>query len=217
MPDQIFSKSLFDYGMKVFKHNKFGYDTKDNGVLICFYHDTLKHRVEARILPGYGLEGALTDAACGRIIRDEHSKDINESALNITSKVLSAVAPEYTQTSLGPTDRTTLFVVLCIVITLLLLLFPSGLAALLGATAGGILTYLLLHPVTIWVLAAILIGAIVGYLGRTIAKGMSENSDWELPTIGAAFMTKTVNIDGISVKVKYFHFHYFCSLNVILV
>lgn len=55
--------SLEDLSMKIFEKNKLGQKGKDNGVLILI----VKADRMARIEVGYGLEGALTDAATTQI------------------------------------------------------------------------------------------------------------------------------------------------------
>jgi uncharacterized protein len=58
--------SIDDYAVRLFENWKIGKDKKDNGVLMLIAE---KER-EARIEVGYGLEGVITDARAGRIIRD---------------------------------------------------------------------------------------------------------------------------------------------------
>ena len=55
-----------DYAERVFEAWKLGQKGKDNGVLVVVVPDDRKMRIEV----GYGLEGTLTDAAAGRIIRN---------------------------------------------------------------------------------------------------------------------------------------------------
>jgi len=55
---------LEDYSMRVVEAWKLGREDRDNGVLILIARDDRKIRIEV----GYGLEGVLPDALCGRII-----------------------------------------------------------------------------------------------------------------------------------------------------
>ncbi len=55
-----------DYAVKVFESWKLGQKDKDNGVLVIVVPQDHKMRIEV----GYGLEAALTDGACGQIIRN---------------------------------------------------------------------------------------------------------------------------------------------------
>ncbi len=58
--------SLEDYTQQLFTSWKIGQKKISNGVLVLiFVHD---HKI--RIQPGYGLEGAMPDALCSRIIRE---------------------------------------------------------------------------------------------------------------------------------------------------
>jgi len=55
---------LEDYSMRVVEAWQLGRQDRDNGVLILIARDDRKIRIEV----GYGLEGVLPDALCGRII-----------------------------------------------------------------------------------------------------------------------------------------------------
>jgi uncharacterized protein len=57
---------LEEYSLKVARTWKLGRAGKDDGVLLLVSRDDHKLRIEV----GYGLEGVLPDALCGRIIRD---------------------------------------------------------------------------------------------------------------------------------------------------
>jgi len=57
---------LEDYSMRVVEAWKLGRQDRDNGVLILIARDDRKIRIEV----GYGLEGVLPDALCGRIINN---------------------------------------------------------------------------------------------------------------------------------------------------
>jgi uncharacterized protein len=60
-------ESIEDYANKTFALNKIGQAKKDNGVLLLIAKQDRKVKIEV----GYGLEGALTDAVCSQIIRQE--------------------------------------------------------------------------------------------------------------------------------------------------
>lgn len=60
------STDVETYADTVFKAWKLGAKGRDNGVLFVIAPKDRKMRIEV----GYGLEGTLTDATCGRIIRD---------------------------------------------------------------------------------------------------------------------------------------------------
>ena len=59
--------TIENFSTKLFEEWKIGKDKKDNGVLILIAMADHKMRIE----PGYGLEGALPDATCYRIITDD--------------------------------------------------------------------------------------------------------------------------------------------------
>lgn len=60
-------ETIENFSTKLFEEWKIGKAKKDNGVLLLFAMDEHKMRIE----PGYGLEGALPDATCYRIITDD--------------------------------------------------------------------------------------------------------------------------------------------------
>ncbi len=60
-------ESLEDYSIRLAEKNKIGKKDKNNGVLVLIVKDDRKIRIEV----GYGLEGALTDALCSKIIRND--------------------------------------------------------------------------------------------------------------------------------------------------
>lgn len=64
--DSLDGRTIEEYANEIFNSWKIGKKGKDNGVLILV---ALKER-EIRIEVGYGLEGYLPDALCGRIIRE---------------------------------------------------------------------------------------------------------------------------------------------------
>jgi uncharacterized protein len=59
-------ESVEEYAVRVFEQWKLGRKGKDNGVLVVVVPQDRRMRIEV----GYGLEGALTDLAASRIIRD---------------------------------------------------------------------------------------------------------------------------------------------------
>lgn len=59
--------TIDEYSVKLFEEWKIGKEKSDNGVLLVIARDEREVRIEV----GYGLEGVITDARAGRIIRDE--------------------------------------------------------------------------------------------------------------------------------------------------
>jgi uncharacterized protein len=62
----IAPESIEEFASRVFADWKLGQKGKDNGVLVVVVPDDRRMRIEV----GYGLEATLTDALCGRIIRN---------------------------------------------------------------------------------------------------------------------------------------------------
>lgn len=86
-----------EYGTALFKKWKIGNEGKNNGVLVLA---AIKDR-KVNITTGYGLEGALPDAVCGRIIREEikpafQQEKYFEGFNNAADKIIAATKGEYT-------------------------------------------------------------------------------------------------------------------------
>jgi uncharacterized protein len=67
-------ESVEDYARRVFEAWKLGRKDRDNGVLILVAPADRRMRIEV----GYGLEGTLTDAAAGRIVRNRMTPRFKE-------------------------------------------------------------------------------------------------------------------------------------------
>jgi uncharacterized protein len=65
-----------DFAERVFRTWRLGQREKDNGILLVIAPDDRRVRIEV----GYGLEGSLTDAAAGRIIRNVIAPAFREDA-----------------------------------------------------------------------------------------------------------------------------------------
>lgn len=88
--------SLEDYSMNLARDWGIGDAEKNNGVLILFTTGEKHVRIEV----GYGLEGALNDAKCGRILDTwavpaMNSGDWDSAALNTWNAVAEEVYAEY--------------------------------------------------------------------------------------------------------------------------
>ena len=84
------------YANRVFTQNNIGQAKKNNGVLLVIAKDDRKMRIEV----GYGLEGALTDAICSRIIRKEITPHFQNGSyyagvLTGVNAIMMATAGEY--------------------------------------------------------------------------------------------------------------------------
>ena len=85
-----------DYAQDLFRAAKLGQQGKDNGVLVLI---TIKER-RMRIHTGRGLEGALPDALCNQIIRNEFAPpfrtgNYDESFRQGLTAVMAAARGEY--------------------------------------------------------------------------------------------------------------------------
>lgn len=87
---------LEDYSLRVVEKWKLGSKKNDNGVLLLIAVDDHKMRIEV----GQGLEGALTDAHCNRIIRNEMAPefrrgDYDAGVLAAITSIKAAIQGEY--------------------------------------------------------------------------------------------------------------------------
>ncbi|MBN8576116.1 MAG: TPM domain-containing protein [Cytophagales bacterium] len=87
------------YSLRVAENWKLGKKEKDNGVLLLIAVDDHEMRIEV----GQGLEGALTDALCNRIIRNEMAPafrraDFDSGVTAAINAITKAIGGEYTAT-----------------------------------------------------------------------------------------------------------------------
>lgn len=88
--------TLEEYSNKLFNEWGIGSEKRDNGVLILFTTDEAHVRMEI----GYGLEGCLPDARCGRIldqyaVEDMHAGNWNAAAVNTWAEAARAAYVDY--------------------------------------------------------------------------------------------------------------------------
>jgi len=93
---------LEDFSLKVSRTWKLGRAGKNDGILLLIAKNDRKMRIEV----GYGLEGTLPDALCGRIVRDEivpkfRENDFSGGISAGVNAILSVLAGEY-----SPSERT---------------------------------------------------------------------------------------------------------------
>ena len=96
-------ESLEDYTLRRATALGIGQKGHDNGVLLLISRDDRKMRIEV----GYGLEGALPDVICARIIREEmmprfQGGSYDDGVTAGVNTILAAIRGEYTA---GPLDR----------------------------------------------------------------------------------------------------------------
>ncbi|MFC1577345.1 TPM domain-containing protein [Candidatus Omnitrophota bacterium] len=89
-------ETIEGYAVTLFERWGIGRKGKDSGVLLLIAVQDRKLRIE----PGYGLEGALPDAVCDRIIRDTivpyfKSGRYSEGILRGSAAIVSVIANEY--------------------------------------------------------------------------------------------------------------------------
>jgi len=149
-------ESLEDVSIRLVDRWKLGRKGRDNGVLFTVFRDDRQMRIEV----GYGLEGALTDALCSQIIRNEISPAFkqglfDEGVTRGVQAIMEATRGEYrgTGNSKDPMERWAPFVFFAMVayvfIPLLTYAIVIGLSiAILGLPAGlifGLVLSGLLH------------------------------------------------------------------------
>ena len=101
--------SLEDYTQQIYSAWKIGQKKTSNGVLILIF--VQDHKI--RIQPGYGLEGAMPDALCSRIIREKmapafRAGNYSEGLSSGITAVMQATNGEYKGTVHGNGKPTTL-------------------------------------------------------------------------------------------------------------
>lgn len=93
---QIYDTSLEDFSLNMARKWGIGNEEKDSGVLLLYTTNTAHVRLEV----GYGLEGSLNDAKCGRILDDYsveqmNNGDWNEAAVYTWTAIAKVVYEEY--------------------------------------------------------------------------------------------------------------------------
>jgi uncharacterized protein len=93
-------EAIETYSIRLATALKAGQKGQDNGVLLLVSRDDRKVRIEV----GYGLEGALPDVLCGRIIREEivprfKQGDMDAGVAGGVDKILGAIRGEYKATA----------------------------------------------------------------------------------------------------------------------
>ena len=171
-------EAIEDFSLKVARTWQLGQKGKNDGVLLLIVRDDRKLRIEV----GYGLEGSLPDALCGRIIRDEitprfRSGNYPAGVSAGTDAILGAIDGTYTP----PPDSRTMLRTRGggepgLIEKIMLSFFVFGLLGLFEmvgiATPAGWLLYFFLipfwsaFPMAIWgahVGLAVLIAHLVGF------------------------------------------------------
>ena len=135
--------SLEDFSMRVAESWKVGQKGKDNGVIFLVAVEDRKARIEV----GYGLEGALTDAQSGRILRSlvfpafrqgDYYGGIHGGLVSILSQIQGEFTAQPVRRT-GPTrqSRAKASGLLLPLLFFLLLFSRTGRLFLLGGMLGG--------------------------------------------------------------------------------
>ncbi|OYX53398.1 hypothetical protein B7Y92_03095 [Candidatus Saccharibacteria bacterium 32-50-13] len=96
MIDSLDGWSVEDYGLAVARQWGIGTGENNNGVLLLVAMEDRRSRIEV----GYGLEGALTDATAGRILRNEltphfRDEDYYEGLSAALDSIIASINGEY--------------------------------------------------------------------------------------------------------------------------
>ena len=165
-------ENLEDFSMKVAEKWKIGQKGKDNGVLLLFFMDDKKDRIEV----GYGLESVLPDAICKRILTKEvepkfKEKKYYEGIDRETDKVFASITGEYQKEIAAETKTNHLligFALLAIIAGFLGYThwIVSGIAGGIGSPIVWILIFGMVS------ISSILILVLSGIVGGLIAYGI---------------------------------------------
>jgi uncharacterized protein len=178
------SESIEQYSLRVVEHWKLGRKNIDDGVLLLIAKNDHTLRIEV----GYGLEGALTDATCKRIISEiivPQFKQGNyyggiQSGLNSIIKVVNGEAlPSTSSNFAANTSKGQMMVVLFVAMMFVGSVLPSIFGSVLGGLlTGGVVAYLAFF-LTGSLLIAIIAGVIAtlfGFIGNNSSKNHTYSS-----------------------------------------
>lgn len=177
-------ENLEDFSVRVAQNWGVGLKSKDNGILILI--SKIEHKI--RIEVGYGLEGAIPDGVCGRIIREEMTPNFKQNKIyeginNAIDKIILAIKGEYKAEDDMPDRESGMLIVYLILIAFLM--FISGLCGiahfLIGGIVGGIgtffVTWWIYNPNYLILFLAAAGGFVAGMAAKFILEGISEISD----------------------------------------
>lgn len=172
--DDLQGYDIADYGYQLGRHWGIGQEGRDNGALLIVAPGERKVRIEV----GYGLEGVLTDAIAGNIIRTRilprfRSGDYDAGVRAGVDAILAAIAGSYEPLpekrgsgNARGGDFMTLVIMAIAFGQFLTRGIPSRLAATGLLSAGaGLLVGLLMASVAFGVLAAVLVGLFHFFVG----------------------------------------------------
>lgn len=116
----IYGYPISDYAQRLAEEWGVGQKGKDNGIMILIKPRTSESKGEIFIATGYGIEGALPDAAVNRIIRDHILPEFKAGSYYKgieagIDKIIEAVKGEF-HTTKGKSDDNTAFILVGILI-----------------------------------------------------------------------------------------------------
>jgi uncharacterized protein len=171
--ESLDGEDLEDFSMEVAENWKIGQKGKDNGVILLFFMEEKKDRIEV----GYGLESVLTDATCTWILDEEVEPLCKEKkycdAINVAiDKIILSTTGEY-QKQIAPAmeQKRKSQIAFIVFVALAFLAGVLGYAhwtvsGITGGIGSPILWFLVFGALSI---SAFLITLIVGILGGLLA------------------------------------------------
>ncbi len=162
MVSSLEGQSIEDFSIAVARSWGIGTKEKSNGVLLVIAKDDRKIRIEV----GYGLEGALTDAQAGRIIKNDITPDFKKGDYygGISSgvtKIIQSIHGEYVSSYTASDDGIGNYVDLLFFLLFIPVWIGSILARSKSWWAGGILGIVV--GIIIGLLFKVLIFAVLGF------------------------------------------------------
>jgi uncharacterized protein len=185
------------YSIRVAEQWKIGRKGNDNGVLFVVAKEDRKLRIEV----GYGLEGVLTDATSGRIIRETVAPLFREGKFGSgigagVDRIIAVVAegkplppPQRARSAggAGGFDFGTLLLILFIAVPLVGAVLRSIFGRLLGSTVGagifGAAAWFVAGSIAVAVLAAVVAFVVMIFVGAGSALAGRRGGVW-FPTGG---------------------------------
>ena len=94
--ESLGEENLEDFSIRLAEKWRIGAKERDNGVILLIFKRDRQIRIEV----GYGLEGALPDALCDSIIRNEiapyfKKNDYDKGVMNGVAAIIKAISGEY--------------------------------------------------------------------------------------------------------------------------
>lgn len=126
------------YANEAYNHYNLGQKDINNGVLLLVAHEDRKVRIEV----GYGLEGALPDALCGRIINNEiipqfKAGDFDAGVSNGVNAILQSIQGTYVAEDTA-SEGLPIWVPLLFIIFFIAVIIAIGrTSAQMGGSSGG--------------------------------------------------------------------------------